>query len=1137
MTDFVHLHVHSAFSLLDGAAKISDIVCRVCELGQTAVALTDFAAMYGAVDFYKMCKKTGLKPIIGCEICVPFSDSFDNGKLNGGRGYKLVLLAMNNLGYRNIVKLVSLSYTSQSSCVSMVSKVLLNKYSEGVMALSSSYNEGEVACLALQSDFAGAECALSRYLEIFNGNFFLELQNHSIPDELTVNNYFKNLAGRYNVGLVATNNVHYVYKNDSVLQDVLSCIKTGESISNAKSLRLKTQEFYLKSCDEMSDAFPDDQEALLNSCRIADMCNVELQFGKMYLPKFIPDDSSDCVEAHSGIRNFSLLKQKCYDGAAVRYGDLEAHRERIEYELGVIKKMGFVDYFLVVNDFISFARENHIAVGPGRGSVAGSMVAYCLDITEIDPVKYNLFFERFLNPSRVTMPDIDIDFCYRRRGEVVDYVASKYGRNCVAQIITFGSLAPRLAVRDVGRALGLSHSVCDDLAKQIPDELHITMKRARSLNPRIDDLCSKNSDLNKVVDLAEKISGFPRHISTHAAGIVVASHDLSDIIPVQLVDGSLITQYPMGNLEELGLLKMDFLGLRNLTVIEDTLSLCKSAVDFRRHSYDDRSVYELISSGNTLGVFQLESRGMRSFMRRFRPESLEDIAAGLALYRPGPMESIPDFMSAARGEREIICQHPKLEPILKSTYGCIVYQEQVMQIARELAGYSFGRADLLRRAMSKKDSEAMDREKKIFIFGLENEGIPGTLKNGIDMQLSTEIFGRIQEFSKYAFNKSHAVAYAMLSYRTAYLKRHFPREFFTAVLSSEIDNSKKIIEYISELRRLGIPVYPPDINLSGEVFLLEDEGIRFALSAVKNVGVGMVRCIAKERERSGNFVSFEDFYSRMCSQVNKKAVEYLIKAGAFDSLCARGGLIEKFQSGEFSGEADKMPYGQLSLFGDSNAERKYKDIPLSLAQLVALERETMGGYVSVSPLDEYEGYINSSGAVRISEICEEGSSISKENSLILIGSLTAFKLKSTKRNEMMALGTLEDNSGEISFVVFPSVLENYAELFETQKVLQLEGYAEERDGRFQFVCIKACALPQNFVASKVYIKVPLGAEDRAFKIKQVLGQYGGDSPVFIFFESDRRLLTVERQFFVRYCSELEREIVKLLGDSCEIRLK
>ena len=963
--NFTHLHVYTEYSLLDGSCKIPELIERARELDMDSIAITDHGVMYGVIDFYKAARGAGIKPIIGCEVYVATGSRFDKeSQISDDRYHHLVLLAENNTGYANLIKIVSKGFTEGYYYKPRVDKEVLREYHDGIIALSACL-AGEVPRFIQMGQYEKA-CEVAReYVDIFGeNNYFLELQDHGISAQKNVNAALLRMSRELSIPLVATNDIHYIHKQDAAAHDVLLCIQTQKKVSDENRLRYEGGQFYCKSKEEMAALFSYAPEALENTHKIAERCNVEIEFGVTKLPKY---------DVPEGFTSKSYLVHLCEAGLKKRYEKItDVERKRLDYELSVIDKMGYVDYFLIVWDFINYAKENKISVGPGRGSAAGSIVAYCLGITDIDPIKYSLIFERFLNPERVSMPDIDVDFGYERRGEVIDYVVRKYGKDRVVQIVTFGTMAAKGVIRDVARALDMPYSFADSLAKMIPNELGITIDKALEANKELKDRYYKENDVKNLIDMCKKLEGLPRHTSMHAAGVVICQKPVDEYVPLSKgADGTIVTQFTMTTLEELGLLKMDFLGLRTLTVIQNAVRLVNQRgieLDIKKIDFNDKAVYDMLSTGKTEGVFQLESAGMKNFMKELKPENIEDVIAGISLYRPGPMDFIPKYIEGKNNRASITYDCPELKPILDPTYGCIVYQEQVMQIVRELAGYSLGRSDLVRRAMSKKKASVMEKEKYNFVYGNEKEGVPGCIKNGIDEKTATKIFDDMTSFARYAFNKSHAACYAVVAYETAYLKTHYPAPFMAALMTSVMDNMGKVAEYILACRKLGINVLPPDVNKGYSYFSVDSEGIRFGMGAVKNLGVGVIDAMVDEREKNGKFQSLIDFVKRMSKRdMHRKMVEVLLKSGAFDEfdgtrkqmLTVYNSIIDRVVE-----EKRSTMDGQMSFFdyADENTKKvgeiSYPNVgEYTKEELLELEKEVLGIYVSGHPLDDYGGII------------------------------------------------------------------------------------------------------------------------------------------------------------------------------------
>lgn len=1136
MSGFVHLHTHTAYSLLDGECRIENLIKKAKELNQPAVAITDHGVMYGVVDFYKEAKKNGIKPIIGCEMYVAPRTLYEKTYEYDYKRYHLVLLAKNNVGYHNLVKLVSIAHTEGFYVKPRIDKQTLKKYSEGLICLSACL-AGEIPGLILSGDLEAAELAAKEYIAIFGKeNFYLELQNHGIKDEAVVNNHIVGFARRLGVGLVATNDVHYIDKKDSKYQDVLMCIQTGKKLSDTDRIKFETSEMYFKSESEMREIFANLPQAIENTVKIADMCNVELEFGHYHLPKF---------DMPEGIDHFAYLKSLCLKGLKKHYADPSQHKERLEYELGVINKMGFSDYFLIVWDFVNYAKQNGIYVGPGRGSAAGSLVSYCLNITTIDPIKYDLVFERFLNPYRVTMPDIDMDFCIERRGEVIRYVKEKYGYNNVAQITTFGTLSARSVIRDVGRVLNVSYSDTDAVAKMIPMSPGQTIDNALSSIPELRDRYNSDFAVKEMIDISRELEGLPRHASTHAAGVVITEKEVSDYVPIALADDQPVTQYVMTALEELGLLKMDFLGLRNLTVIRDTVENIKKRsgeeVDINAIDFERKEVFALISAGNTDGVFQLESAGMRNFMRELKPGCIEDLIAGISLYRPGPADSIPKYISNKNNPKNIVYKHPLLEPILRSTYGCIVYQEQVMKIVQDLAGYPLGRADILRKAMGKKKPEVLQREKHAFIYG--DEEVCGALKNGVSEEVAESVFNEMADFGKYAFNKSHAAAYAVVAYQTAYLKTFYRVEFMAALMSSLLGNSAKLNEYISELPRMGIRILPVDINESMSDFTPSGNNIRFGMTAVKNVGKSFVDNVIKNR--GGGYVSLREFCKRNIRfGLNKRAVECLIKAGAFDSL---GGFRSQYLAvferiiDEETDAAKNNFSGQLSLIDD---EISADDLPniadFEKEYILRLEKEALGMYVSGHPLEKYRLAAKLHASATAAEIifpdgaCKR---FSDGDFVKLAGIIVSWNVKETKNGRRMAFAGFEDLTGGLELILFPDVFAKYEKLIFDNSVVRIDGKISLKEDEEPKIIVASLGKLENVPVQKVYVKIPSGTEEKIDYAKEIFSIFRGDTPVFIYLESEKKYMAADKGLWVTPCEDLEKQLKKVFGDGCEVVVK
>ena len=1124
---FTHLHVHTEYSLLDGSNKIKEYVKRVKELGMNSAAITDHGVMYGVIDFYKECKAQGIKPILGCEVYVAPDSRFDK-ELGGGedRYYHLVLLAENNIGYANLSRIVSRGFTEGYYYKPRVDMELLQTYHEGIIALSACL-AGEVPRYIQKGLIDEARKAAIRYRDCFGeGNYFLELQDHGIPEQKLVNTELLKLSRELSIPLVATNDAHYTYAEDAKPHDILLCIQTGKKLADEDRMRYEGGQYYVKSEEEMKGLFPYAWEAVENTQRIADRCNVEIEFGVTKLPHF---------EVPEGYDSWTYLNKLCLDGLKERYGeDLDApagvtgqsFRERLTYELDVIKTMGYVDYFLIVWDFINYAKSNGIMVGPGRGSAAGSIVSYALKITNIDPIRYNLLFERFLNPERVSMPDIDIDFCYERRQEVIDYVSRKYGPEKVVQIVTFGTLAAKGVIRDVGRVMDLPYAYVDSLAKMIPNELNITIDRALQINPELRKLYEGDEQVRTLIDMSKRLEGLPRHTSMHAAGVVICSKPAEELVPLSRgADGSITTQFTMTTIEELGLLKMDFLGLRTLTVLRDAVALIEKSkgvhIDLDHIDMDDKKVLASIGTGKTDGVFQLESGGMKSFMKELRPQNLEDIIAGISLYRPGPMDFIPKYIRGKNNASTVTYSCPQLEPILEPTYGCIVYQEQVMQIVRDLGGYTLGRSDLVRRAMSKKKQAVMEKERANFIYGNEEEQVPGCVAKGIPEEAASKIYDEMMDFAKYAFNKSHAACYAVVAYQTAFLKYYYPVEFMAALMTSVIDNSEKVAEYIMVCKSMGITILPPDINQGESGFSVNGRSIRYALTAIKSVGRPVIDAVVEERRERGPYVNLKDFITRVAQKdVNKKAMENFIKAGAFDSL---PGTRKQFMSAyvqimdHIIKDRKNNMAGQMSLFDlvdDSQKEEFDVKLPdvgeYSKEMLLSFEKEVLGVYISGHPLEEWEelwkkGITNTTADFMLKE--EDGETVVKDNMSVTIGGMIADKkIKYTKNDKIMAFLTLEDLLGSVEVIVFPKDYEKYHEkLTEDNKVFIKGRVSLEEDKDGKLICERVT--PFDEVQRKLWIKFKTRQEyeENVGELYKMLADSDGQDGVVIYIEDPKSM--------------------------------
>lgn len=1056
--NFTHLHVHTEYSLLDGSNKIKEYVARVKELGMDSAAITDHGVMFGVIDFYREAKAAGINPILGCEVYLAPNSRFDRESGRGeDRYYHLVLLAENNTGYNNLMKIVSKGFVDGFYYKPRIDMEILEEYHEGIIALSACL-AGEVQRYLNRGMYEEAKKVALKYEKVLGkGNFFLELQDHGIPEQKTVNQQLLRMSRETGIELVATNDIHYTYAEDEASHDILLCIQTGKKLDDEDRMRYEGGQYYVKSPGEMEELFPYAKEALENTHKIAVRCHVELEFGVTKLPKYdVPD----------GYTAWDYLNKLCNDGLEQCYGGLnDTLKERLDYELNVIREMGYVDYFLIVWDFIKYARDHGIMVGPGRGSAAGSLVSYTLSITRLDPLKYNLLFERFLNPERISMPDIDIDFCYERRQEVIDYVVEKYGKDKVVQIVTFGTMAARGVIRDVGRVMDLPYAMVDSIAKMVPNELNITIEKAMRMSSELRKIYEEDSQVHHLIEMSKRLEGLPRHTSMHAAGVVICQKSADEYVPLSRAnDGSITTQFTMTTLEELGLLKMDFLGLRTLTVIQDAVRLAEKSsgqkLDIEQIDYNDKAVLDSIGTGKTDGIFQVESAGMKSFMKELKPRSLEDIIAGIALYRPGPMDFIPQYIRGKNNSDSITYDCPELAPILEETYGCIVYQEQVMQIVRELGGYTLGRSDLVRRAMSKKKTAVMEKERQNFVYGNEEEGVPGCVSKGINEKIANKIFDDMIDFAKYAFNKSHAAAYAVVSYQTAYLKYYFPVEFMAALMTSVIDNPSKVSEYILACRQMGISILPPDINKGEGAFSVDGKSIRYGLSAIKSIGRPVIESIVKERGVRGPFVSLKNFAERLTGkEVNKRTIESFIKAGALDGL---GGTRKQFMMvyvqivDSISQEKKNAYAGQISLF-DIVGEEEKKDYEVKLPnvgeydkeQLLTFEKEVLGVYISGHPLEEYERIWkrNISAATTDFMLDEETNQTKvKDNAREIIGGMiTSRTIKHTRNNKTMAFVTIEDLVGTVEVVIFPKDYERFHDLLLEDNKVFIKGRVSTED--------------------------------------------------------------------------------------------
>ena len=1116
---FAHLHVHTEYSLLDGSNKIKEYVARVKELGMNSAAITDHGVMFGCIDFYKAAKEAGIKPILGCEVYVAPGSRFDRETVKGeDRYYHLVLLAENDLGYSNLTKIVSKGYVDGFYYKPRVDMEILQQYHEGIIALSACL-AGEVPRYLVRNFYEEGKKAALRYQEIFGkGNFFLEMQDHGIPEQRLVNQQLMRMSQETGIELVATNDVHYTYESDADSHDILLCIQTGKKVSDEDRMRYEGGQYYVKSEEEMRSLFPYALQALENTQKIADRCEVNIEFGVTKLPRF---------DVPEGYTAWEYLNKLCREGLERLYDPVtEELKERLDYELNTIRTMGYVDYFLIVWDFIKFARDHEIMVGPGRGSAAGSLVSYTLGITQLDPMRYQLLFERFLNPERVTMPDIDVDFCFERRQEVIDYVTRKYGKDRVVQIVTFGTLAARGVIRDVGRVLDMPYAQVDSIAKMIPTELNITIDKALTMNHELKELYESDDEVHYLIDMSRRLEGLPRHTSMHAAGVVISQKPVDEYVPLSRAsDGTLVTQFTMTTLEELGLLKMDFLGLRTLTVIQNAVHLAERSsgqkIDISAIDYNDPKVLEMIGSGKTEGVFQLESAGMKNFMKELKPKSLEDIIAGISLYRPGPMDFIPQYIKGKNHPETVTYDTPLLKPILEQTYGCIVYQEQVMQIVQALAGYSLGRADLLRRAMSKKKAAVMEKERESFVYGNPEDGVPGCVNNGISEKIANKIYDEMIDFAKYAFNKSHAAAYAVVSYQTAWLKYYHPVEFMAALMTSCIDNPGKVAEYILNSRQMGISILPPDVNQSEGIFTVEGKSIRYGMSAIKGIGKPVMEAVTREREENGPFVSLQDFAGRMTGkEINKKTVENFIKSGAFDSLGATRKQMMQIYISVLDAAAQERKNsltGQMSLFDFVDAETKHSyEIPLpnvgeyGKEEKLAFEKEVLGIYISGHPLEEQEEcWRKNITAVTTDFLPDEETGFPKvvDGAKVIVGGMiTDKKIKYTKNNKTMAFLTLEDLLGTLEIVVFPRDYERNAALMQEDAKVFIQGrVSAEDDKASKLICEKMYAFED--MPRELWIQFPDKAayEQEVAELYRILAASDGSDQVVLYIRAQKAM--------------------------------
>ena len=1142
--NFTHLHVHTEYSLLDGSNKIKEYVDRVKALGMDSAAITDHGVMYGVIDFYRAARAAGINPILGCEVYVAPGSRFDREAGSGDdRYYHLVLLAENNQGYSNLMKIVSKGFVEGFYYKPRVDLSLLEKYHEGIIALSACL-AGEVARFLTRGMYEDAKKAALRYQDIFGkGNFFLELQDHGIPEQQNVNQQLLKMHRETGIDLVATNDVHYTLAEDAQPHDVLLCLQTGKKLADEDRMRYEGGQYYVKSPEEMERLFPYAPEALENTHKIAQRCHVEIEFGVTKLPKF---------DVPEGYTSWEYLNELCFKGLEERYQPVtEELKERLNYELSTIRNMGYVDYFLIVWDFIKYARDHDIMVGPGRGSAAGSLVAYTLGITQLDPIRYDLLFERFLNPERVSMPDIDVDFCFERRQEVIDYVRRKYGDDCVVQIVTFGTLAARGVIRDVGRVMDLPYAQVDTIAKMIPQELNITIDKALQMNPELKKVYEDQKEIHDLIDTAKRLEGLPRHTSMHAAGVVISQKDVSEYVPLSRAsDGSIVTQFTMTTLEELGLLKMDFLGLRTLTVIQNAVHLIEQdagvKLDMQHIDYNDKKVLDSLGTGRSDGVFQLESAGMKNFMKELKPQSLEDVIAGISLYRPGPMDFIPQYIRGKNRPDTIKYDCPQLEPILKPTYGCIVYQEQVMQIVRNLAGYTLGRSDLVRRAMSKKKAAVMEKERQNFVYGNEEEGVPGCIANGISEQTANKIYDDMIDFAKYAFNKSHAAAYAVVSYQTAFLKYYYPVEFMAALMTSVIEMPTKVAEYIQVCRQMNIKILPPDVNRGAYGFSVDNGAIRYGLSAIKSVGRPVINALVEEREANGEYRSLKDFIERLTGTVNKRAIENFIKAGALD--CLEGNRRQKMlvygQIVDSIAQEKKNSFaGQMSLFDlVSDEEKKEYEIRMPDVEeydkemILAFEKDVLGIYLSGHPLERYRNIMEKMISAKTTDFQpDEESGIPKVydgQKVIIGGMITEKTIKYTRNNKVMAFLTVEDLLGTVEIVVFPRDYEKWQAMLNEDARVFVQGRVNAEDDKPSKLILEKVRAFED-MPRELWIQFKDKAEyaEKEQELLETLKGYSGVSAVVIYLKDVNAMKRLPAGYHARISDSLTGELRKKYGES------
>ena len=1142
--NFTHLHVHTEYSLLDGSNKIKEYVDRVKALGMDSAAITDHGVMYGVIDFYRAARAAGINPILGCEVYVAPGSRFDREVGSGDdRYYHLVLLAENNQGYSNLMKIVSKGFVEGFYYKPRVDLSLLEKYHEGIIALSACL-AGEVARFLTRGMYEDAKKAALRYQDIFGkGNFFLELQDHGIPEQQNVNQQLLKMHRETGIELVATNDVHYTLAEDAQPHDVLLCLQTGKKLADEDRMRYEGGQYYVKSPEEMERLFPYAPEALENTHKIAQRCHVEIEFGVTKLPKF---------DVPEGYTSWEYLNELCFRGLEERYQPVtEELKERLNYELSTIRNMGYVDYFLIVWDFIKYARDHDIMVGPGRGSAAGSLVAYTLGITQLDPIRYDLLFERFLNPERVSMPDIDVDFCFERRQEVIDYVRRKYGDDCVVQIVTFGTLAARGVIRDVGRVMDLPYAQVDTIAKMIPQELKITIDKALQMNPELKKAYEEQKEIHDLIDTAKRLEGLPRHTSMHAAGVVISQKDVSEYVPLSRAsDGSIVTQFTMTTLEELGLLKMDFLGLRTLTVIQNAVHLIEQdagvKLDMQHIDYNDKKVLDSLGTGRSDGVFQLESAGMKNFMKELKPQSLEDVIAGISLYRPGPMDFIPQYIRGKNRPDTIKYDCPQLEPILKPTYGCIVYQEQVMQIVRNLAGYTLGRSDLVRRAMSKKKAAVMEKERQNFVYGNEEEGVPGCIANGISEQTANKIYDDMIDFAKYAFNKSHAAAYAVVSYQTAFLKYYYPVEFMAALMTSVIEMPTKVAEYIQVCRQMNIKILPPDVNRGAYGFSVDNGAIRYGLSAIKSVGRPVINALVEEREANGEYRSLKDFIERLTGTVNKRAIENFIKSGALD--CLEGNRRQKMlvysQIVDSIAQEKKNSFaGQMSLFDlVSDEEKKEYEIRMPDVEeydkemILAFEKDVLGIYLSGHPLERYRNIMEKMISAKTTDFQpDEESGIPKVydgQKVIIGGMITEKTIKYTRNNKVMAFLTVEDLLGTVEIVVFPRDYEKWQAMLNEDARVFVQGRVNAEDDKPSKLILEKVRAFED-MPQELWIQFKDKAEyaEKEQELLETLKGYSGVSAVVIYLKDVNAMKRLPAGYHARISDSLTGELRKKYGES------